>query len=154
MPDASCADRARRREGQNNKLAGESSRIGRIGLGIWFRLGVIAIAIVFGGLELYRARVNSPEPPPPESVTRLHARAEISIEGMDCMMCAAGLQNKLRALQGVSKAEVSYQDKRAAVEFDPAVIGRARLVEVIKGDGFKVAARDASPQVAAPPSAR
>jgi copper chaperone len=115
---------------------------------------VIAIAIVFGGLELYRARVNSPEPPPPESATRLHARAEISIEGMDCMMCAAGLQNKLRALPGVSKAEVSYQDKRAAVEFDPAVIGRARLVEVIKGDGFKVAARDASPQVAAPPSAR
>src|SRR5690242_2764895 len=54
-----------------------------------------------------------------ESIVRSsRARAEVAIEGMDCMMCAAGLQAKLRALPGVSSAEVSYQDKRATVEFD------------------------------------
>jgi copper chaperone CopZ len=89
-------------------------------------------------------------PPAAQAVTR----AELSIQGMDCMMCAAGLQNKLRALQGVSKAGVSFQDKRAAIEFDPAMISRARLVNVIEGDGFKVAARDPSPQPTAPPAAR
>jgi copper chaperone len=54
-------------------------------------------------------------------------------------MCAAGLQNKLNKLPGVSKAEVSYQDKRALIEFDPTLTARTRLVEAIEGDGFKVA---------------
>jgi copper chaperone len=153
MPEASPGDRKRRREGRDNPLAGDSSRIRRMALGIWFRLAVIAVAIVFGGLELYRARVISPEPPPAHDVVRPHARAEIRIEGMDCMMCAAGLQNKLRTLRGVSKAEVSYQDQRAAIEFDPTSTSRARLVEAIEGEGFKVAAQDASPR-AVPPSGR
>lgn len=69
---------------------------------------------------------TSPNPGnPSQTSVRALAHAEIGIEGMDCMMCAAGLQNKLRA----------------------------RLVEAIEGDGFKVVARDASPQAAAPPAA-
>lgn len=75
----------------------------------------------------------------PESVVRMsRARAEVAIEGMDCMMCAAGLQAKLRALPGVSSAEVSYQDSRATVEFDTAVIDRSRIIEAIQKDGLKV----------------
>jgi copper chaperone CopZ len=65
-------------------------------------------------------------------------QAEFRIEGMDCLMCAAGLQNKLRAVQGVAAAEVSYQDKLARVTFDPARTSRERLAAAIEGDGFKV----------------
>ena len=67
-----------------------------------------------------------------------YAHTEIGIDGMDCLMCAAGLQNNLRALPGVLKAEVSYQDKRALVEFNPTVVDRARLEKAIEGAGFKV----------------
>ena len=70
---------------------------------------------------------------------------------MDCLMCAAGLQNKLSILPGVSKAEVSYQDKRARIEFDPAVTVRARLVEAIEGDGFKVVAQGSPTRPSNPP---
>jgi copper chaperone CopZ len=73
---------------------------------------------------------------------------------MDCLMCAAGLQNKLSKLPGVSKAEVSYQDKRALIEFDPAVIARARLVQAIEGDGFKVVAQGSPSGPSSPPPSR
>lgn len=76
--------------------------------------------------------------PPSYEVTQ-HARVEIDIQGMDCLMCAAGLQNHLRALPGVLKAEVSYQDKRALVEFNPMVVDRAQLEKAIEKAGLKVA---------------
>jgi copper chaperone CopZ len=114
----------------------------------------VALAAGWWGIESPRETLPPHGGNPAQTSVRPSTRAEIKIEGMDCMMCAAGLQNKLRALQGVSKADVSYQDKRAAVEFDPAVISRARLVNVIEGDGFKVAAREASPQPTAPAAAR
>lgn len=97
---------------------------------------------------------HPPDPSPPSGAIRAHARARIGIEGMDCLLCAAGLQNKLRTLQGVSKAEVSYQDKRATIEFDPGVIGRARLGEAIEGDGFKVVVQDSLPKTSNPPASR
>ena len=78
------------------------------------------------------ARSEAAQPAP------LHARTELGIEGMDCLMCAAGLQSQLRALQGVAKAEVSYQDKRAVIEFESTRIDRARLEKAILGAGFKV----------------
>ncbi len=125
----------------------------KIGLGV---AAVVSVALAAGWWGIERPRETLPPPGgnPAQTSVRPLTRAEIHIEGMDCMMCAAGLQNKLRALQGVSKADVSYQDMRAAVEFDPAVVSRARLVNVIEGDGFKVAAREPSPQTAAPPAAR
>jgi copper chaperone CopZ len=58
---------------------------------------------------------------------------------MDCLLCAAGLQNQLRALPGVSRAEVSYQDKRAVIEFEPARMDRAQLEKTIRAAGFEIA---------------
>ncbi|MBI4167089.1 MAG: heavy-metal-associated domain-containing protein [Acidobacteria bacterium] len=134
-------------------MARGSVRIRRITL--WACIGLALItAVVVGVREVRRAREITPEHSPATSAVRASARAEIAIDGMDCVMCAAGLQNKLRTLPGVSKAEVSYQDKRALIEFDPAVIARARLVEVIEGDGFKVVAQDSQASSSASPHTR
>jgi copper chaperone CopZ len=68
----------------------------------------------------------------------VNARVVLAIEGMDCLMCAGGLQNSLRQIPGVRRAEVSYQDKQAAIEYDPSTVQPSRFVKVITESGFKV----------------
>ncbi len=115
-----------------------SSRLRRVGLGIGVSVPLIFLALMLGLLLYPRAAKTGPEPLTAPPVATRPVRAEIAIEGMDCIICAAGPQNKLRTIHGVSKVEVSYQDKRATVEFDPAIIDRAQLVEAIQSDGLKV----------------
>lgn len=70
---------------------------------------------------------------------RSNAQVVLNIDGMDCVMCAAGLQNALRAIPGVRRADVSFQDKQAIVEYDPAVVDPSRFEKLIADSGFKVA---------------
>lgn len=66
------------------------------------------------------------------------AHVLLKIEGMDCVLCAAGLQNNLRALKGVRGAQVSFQDKQAAIDYDPNAAAVADFEKVIADSGFKV----------------
>jgi copper chaperone CopZ len=66
------------------------------------------------------------------------ARVVLKVEGMDCILCAGGLQNTLRQIPGVRQAEVSYQLKSATIEYDPQAVEPARLVKVISDAGFTV----------------
>jgi cation transport ATPase len=59
----------------------------------------------------------------------------LRIEGMDCIMCAVGLQNNLRVLKRDRNAEVSFQDKQAVTDYDPAAAG---LEGAIANSGFKL----------------
>jgi copper chaperone CopZ len=69
---------------------------------------------------------------------RATARVVLSIEGMDCPICAAGLQSNLRQIPGVRRAEVSFQDKQADLEYDPDIVKLARFAEVVADAGFKL----------------
>lgn len=71
--------------------------------------------------------------------TNAAARLVLKIDGMDCVMCAAGLQNTLRAVPGVRRADVSFQHKQAVVEYDPAMVDAAHFEKLIADSGFKVA---------------
>jgi len=66
------------------------------------------------------------------------ARVVLRIEGMDCPVCAAGLQNNLRQIPGVRRAEVRFQDKQADLDCDPKAVEPARLAQVVAEAGFKV----------------
>ncbi len=66
------------------------------------------------------------------------ARVVLTIEGMDCPMCAAGLQNNLRQVPGVRRAEVRFQDKQADLDYDPKTVEPERLAQVVAEAGFKV----------------
>jgi copper chaperone CopZ len=66
------------------------------------------------------------------------ARVVLAIEGMDCPICAAGLQNSLRQIPGVHHAEVSFQDKQATLVYDRKAVGPTTFAEVVARAGFKV----------------
>ena len=76
-----------------------------------------------------------------QPATRI-VRWEGRIDGLDCLLCAAGLQSRLRQLPGVARAEVSFQDQLAAVDYDPLRTDVAHLHRAIQDSGFKVAAGD------------
>jgi copper chaperone len=136
------------KKGKGVTLSGTSPNARRFGRGLTLRLLILAVALAAGAWGVLRQRAPAPVAGPPL------ARTEFRIQGMDCLMCAAGLQNKLRALPGVLGAEVSYQERRAVIEFDPARISQERLAQAIKGDGFEVALPGAASRDAAPPSHR
>ena len=71
-------------------------------------------------------------------------RVVLKIEGMDCPACAAGLQNNLRQIPGVHRAEVSFQDKQANLDYDPKAVEPARFSQVVAEAGFKVASAAAA----------
>ena len=100
----------------------------------------LLLAVVLSGF-LYFLRIGRPPTTDSPQVRwkRPEARVVLNIEGMDCVMCAAGLQNTLRAVPGVRRADVSFQDKQAVVEYDPAVVDAARFEKLVADSGFKVA---------------
>lgn len=110
----------------------------------WSWAAFAVSAVVLAGIGLHRWQRTPASLAPMASSARggdagALARVAITIEGMDCVMCAASLQNHLRGLPGVQKAEVSFQDKLATLEYNPALVTAARIESAIRDAGFKVA---------------
>ncbi|MDJ0929440.1 MAG: cation transporter [Gammaproteobacteria bacterium] len=67
-------------------------------------------------------------------------RIELTVEGMTCGGCVNSIQNALNGRAGISNAAADLESKVVTIEFDPAVIQRAGLVQAIEEAGFDVAA--------------
>ncbi|HLI30408.1 MAG TPA: mercuric transporter MerT family protein [Terriglobia bacterium] len=65
------------------------------------------------------------------------AHAAFNIEGMDCQVCAASIEHSLRQMPGVVRAKVSFQEKRASIDYNPHKVDVAHLVMEITNAGFK-----------------
>jgi mercuric transport protein len=63
--------------------------------------------------------------------------AILKVEGMTCGGCAVGVRTALNRLDGVAKAEVSYEEQRAVVTFDPAKVSTDQLLEAVRKFGYK-----------------
>jgi copper chaperone CopZ len=63
----------------------------------------------------------------------------LTIEGMHYDGCAETIKALLTLETGVKVASVSYQERRARVLYDPAVIEERKLVAAIAKCGFKAA---------------
>lgn len=61
----------------------------------------------------------------------------IRVGGMSCGGCVKSVTNVLTALPGVTKAEVSLEDKCARVEFEPERVGPEDLKRAIVEAGFE-----------------
>ena len=61
----------------------------------------------------------------------------IKVDGMSCGGCVKSVTGVLAALDGVSKAEVSLEQKQAVVDFDAAKVTRDQLKAVIEDAGFE-----------------
>ncbi len=62
--------------------------------------------------------------------------ATIKVEGMSCGGCVRNVTGVLKALPGVTDAQVSLEDAQAKVAYDPAVVSEAQLRDAISGAGF------------------
>lgn len=59
----------------------------------------------------------------------------LNVEGMNCNHCVASVTKALEEVEGVKKAEVSLDDKRAVVEMDKEVSNEV-LEKAVEGAGF------------------
>lgn len=65
------------------------------------------------------------------------ARVAFRVEGMHCGACATRLSDALAGVEGVLAADVSFDETRAVVSYDPDRVTPARLVRVIEEAGFR-----------------
>src|SRR5882757_7650529 len=80
---------------------------------------------------------------PPESGGRTApgsggTRVDLAVGGMTCAACAARIEKKLNALDGVT-ATVNYANRTAAVDYNPELIGPDRLISTVAGIGYSAA---------------
>ncbi|MBA4154312.1 heavy metal-associated domain-containing protein [Flavobacterium sp.] len=62
------------------------------------------------------------------------ATASFTIEGMSCEVgCANHLEKKLAKLNGVQKAEVDFEAKKATIEYDANKVTPEVLVQTVEG---------------------
>lgn len=63
---------------------------------------------------------------------------ELAVTGMTCTNCANNIQRKLRKMDGVLEADVSYANEKAMVKVAAGAVGRADLVAAIQQVGYGV----------------
>ena len=61
----------------------------------------------------------------------------LHIEGMTCGGCVKSVSNILQGLDGVQSAEVSLEQKQAAVAYDAAQITPEAMIAAIEDGGFE-----------------
>lgn len=59
------------------------------------------------------------------------------VEGMSCTGCSKSIHNALMDTEGVSESDVSYEEGRAVVRFDPEKISAEGIIERIEELGFE-----------------
>jgi len=64
----------------------------------------------------------------------------LGISGMTCGGCVRSVSKVLNGLDGVANSDVSLEDKRAVVEYDPAKLGVAEMKRAIEEAGYEVTA--------------
>lgn len=63
----------------------------------------------------------------------------LDIQGMHCAGCASGIEAMLKRVDGVTRADVSFEERLATVEYDPAKANVEKIVEAIEKLGYKAA---------------
>jgi copper chaperone len=61
---------------------------------------------------------------------------ELKVGGMDCQGCVQSVTRMLSGVPGVEKVDVSLEEGRARVTYDPAKSGPAQLKRAIERAGY------------------
>ena len=62
---------------------------------------------------------------------------ELKVEGMDCDGCVKSVTRMLSGVAGVQKVDVSLQEGRATVIYDPAKAKIAEMKRAVERAGYK-----------------
>ncbi len=63
-------------------------------------------------------------------------RIDLTVSGMTCAACSGRVQRVLEQTPGVTEASVNLMTASATVQFDPALVDSAALVETIRATGY------------------
>lgn len=66
---------------------------------------------------------------------------ELKIQGMTCPSCATGIEFALKQINGVVDSEVTYEEGRGKVIYDPSAVGEEEIIEGVKPFKAEVVAR-------------
>src|SRR3972149_4075161 len=64
---------------------------------------------------------------------------ELPIMGMTCASCVRNVERALTKTEGVDSAVVNFATERASIQFDPAQVAVADLIQRVQGAGYGVA---------------
>ena len=62
---------------------------------------------------------------------------ELKVEGMDCQGCVKSVTRMLTGIAGVGKVDVSLEEGRARVTFDPAQSNLAEFKKAVERAGYR-----------------
>ena len=62
---------------------------------------------------------------------------ELKVEGMDCQGCVKSVTRMLSGVAGVQTVDVSLEEGRARVTFDPAKSNLAEFKKAVERAGYK-----------------
>lgn len=66
-----------------------------------------------------------------------HATVAFDVKGMTCAGCEYGVRKVLIRLPGVSRADVSYEKRRALVTYSPGAVTVEKMIAAIQTLGYK-----------------
>jgi mercuric ion transport protein len=112
-------------------------RSGRIGL--WMATAVVLVVAAFPYYSEAVANFLLPSKQAAAAAVPHLERARFAVEGMDCTACATAIEKKLKTLEGVQNATLSYRQKQATVEFDSDKLSVAQLERAIEDAGYRAA---------------
>lgn len=149
-PNADCADMLAQ---ARHKIAAVDAKIAELQRMRAALEAVVAVCPGCGGLEactILDALEERPARPlpcrsaNPTTENDTMKATTLKIEGMRCTSCAASVGSVLQAQAGVRGADVSFDEGRARVLYDPQATSEDHLVEVIEKRGFRIIDRTSS----------
>lgn len=62
---------------------------------------------------------------------------DLALEGLYCASCKFAVKAALKSLDGVEQVDVSYEERRATVVYDPEKVTPQQLVEAVNKTGYR-----------------
>ncbi|KAJ2870552.1 Cu(2+)-transporting P-type ATPase [Coemansia aciculifera] len=66
------------------------------------------------------------------------AVVQLGVHGMTCQSCVKAIKSALGGVAGIESVEISLEDERADISYDPQVVAVAAIVKTIEECGFEV----------------
>lgn len=103
----------------------------------WARSILVAVGLVISvTLPGLHATASAQQQP-------AEARVALHIDGMTCASCSVAVRTALRRLEGVLGAEVSVEEKRARVTYEPQRVTPQQMVQAIERLGYRARVEEA-----------
>ena len=67
---------------------------------------------------------------------------KFNVTGMTCAACSAGIERKIRQLEGVLDVEVSLMGESMSVKYDENLLEQSKIMDVVLSLGYGISVFD------------